>query len=96
MMRGPSRSSCVRFVFVAVCFSGMQDGGDDPFFDRELEREKLLEYLGSKPRGVLLVLGPRNSGKTRLLKQCSTGARRGDCLPSTLMLGIVPSRALPT
>lgn len=51
----------------------MQDEGDDPFFDRELEREELLEYLGSKPDGVLIVLGPRNSGKTRLLKEVLFG-----------------------
>jgi hypothetical protein len=51
----------------------VQDEADDPFFDRELEREKLLKYLGSRPAGVLLVLGPRNSGKTRLLKEVLSG-----------------------
>ena len=48
---------------------GAQDGGGSPFFDRELEREGLLEYLEQEPDGVLLVLGPRNSGKTRLLEE---------------------------
>lgn len=61
---------------MAVRLSGVQDEGDDPFFDRELEREELLEYLGSKPDGVLIVLGPRNSGKTRLLKEVLYGGAR--------------------
>jgi hypothetical protein len=51
----------------------VQDEGDDPFFDREVERAQLLEYLGSKPAGVLIVVGPRNSGKTRLLDEVLYG-----------------------
>lgn len=38
-----------------------------------METQELTEYLHSKPRGVLLVLGPRNSGKTRLLKRVLLG-----------------------
>jgi hypothetical protein len=66
---------------VAVFLSGVQGEGDDPFFDRELEREQLLEYLGSRPGGVLLVLGPRNSGKTRLLKEVLLGVPGGRLPP---------------
>lgn len=69
----PSRSSCIRLVSV----TGVQDdGGDRFFFDREAETAELLEYLRSKPRGVLLLLGPRDSGKTRLLKEVLLGPAR--------------------
>ena len=70
MISAGRRSSRVGFC-VRGCL--LQSEGGRPFFDRELEREELLQYLGSDPGGVLIVLGPRNSGKTRLLKEVLFG-----------------------
>ena len=39
-----------------------------PFFDREMEQANLLNQLRETPDNMLLVLGPRSSGKTRLLR----------------------------
>ena len=49
------------------CHAAQVDGR--PFFDRELEQANLLDQLRETPDSMLLVLGPRSSGKTRLLRE---------------------------
>ena len=49
------------------CHAAQVDGR--PFFDREVEQANLLDLLGEDPDSILLVLGPRSSGKTRLLRE---------------------------
>ena len=46
---------------------------EEGFFGRESECKVLTRYLGSEPSAILLVVGPRSSGKTALLqKVCSS------------------------
>ena len=42
---------------------------DRPFIGRETEQAHLLAQLEQTPDNMLLLLGPRSSGKTRLLKE---------------------------
>ena len=46
---------------------------EEGFFDRESECKVLTRYLASEPSAILLIVGPRSSGKTALLqKVCSS------------------------
>lgn len=49
--------------FAVVCLQGSS------FFDREVERDALLSYLEKTPTTILVLLGPRSSGKTALLQE---------------------------
>ena len=45
---------------------------DDLFFGREIEHSLLLAQLGRSPTSMLVLVGPYNSGKTRLLREVLT------------------------
>ena len=42
---------------------------DGPFFGREIEQAHLLAQLKQEALEVLSILGPRSSGKSRLLRE---------------------------
>ena len=44
-----------------------------PLFDRESEQQLLQKRLMAKPESILLILGPRSCGKTRLLQEVMFG-----------------------
>ena len=44
-----------------------------PQFDRESEQQLLQKRLMAKPESILLILGPRSTGKTRLLQEVMFG-----------------------
>ncbi len=62
-----------------TCCSCLKKGGvlqgkfDIPLFDRKTEQESLLEQLTDRPETILLILGPRSCGKTRLLQEFLLG-----------------------
>ena len=50
------------------------------FFDREREQSLLLAQLNRDPEGVLVIVGPRNSGKSRLLEEVLQGDKKHKAL----------------
>ena len=46
------------------------------FFDREIEQSLLLDQLAQDPDSVLVVVGPRSSGKSRLLQEVLVGKNK--------------------
>ena len=49
------------------CHAAKVDGR--PFFDREMEQANLLNQLRETSDNMMLVLGPRSSGRTGLLRE---------------------------
>ena len=47
----------------------LQDPTSSDFFDRDVEQSLLLAQLKESPRNVLVIVGPRCSGKSRLLEE---------------------------
>ncbi len=47
------------------------------FFDREIEQSRLLHYLKNTPTKVLVIVGPRSSGKSRLLDEVLLSKHHG-------------------
>ena len=64
-----------RTAFAAPANKGGVLQGDfvTPLFDRESEQHLLWKRLTAKPENILLILGPRSSGKTRLLQEVMLG-----------------------
>ena len=50
------------------------------FFDREREQSLLLAKLKRDPEGVLVMVGPRSSGKSRLLEEVLQGRKKHKAL----------------
>ena len=50
------------------------------FFDREREQSLLLAQLKRPPEGVLVIVGPRSSGKSRLLEEVLVGKKKHKAL----------------
>ena len=47
------------------------------FFDREIEQSRLLHHLKNTPTKVLVIVGPRSSGKSRLLDEVLLNKHQG-------------------
>ena len=61
---------------------------EEGFFDRTSECQVLKRYLESEPSAVLLIVGPRSSGKTALLqKVCSSLPNDGQAYPPSYLNG---------
>ena len=56
----------------------------DTFFNRTSERQELSSWLYSRPSGILVVLGPRNSGKTAFLKEVFKASQIDPFIDSSL------------
>ncbi len=50
----------------------VQRSRSSSFFNRDRERESLQKYLNRRPHRILVIVGPRSSGKTRLLQETLT------------------------
>ena len=50
------------------------------FFDREMEQSLLLTQLKQSPADVLVIVGPRSSGKSRLLEEVLVGKKKHKAL----------------
>ena len=50
------------------------------FFEREREQSLLLAQLKRPPEGVLVIVGPRSSGKSRLLEEVLVGKKKHKAL----------------
>ena len=55
----------------------LQVVNDKSFFGRDTEQAHLLAQLKQAPDNMLLLLGPRSSGKTRFLKEVLSSDRSG-------------------
>ncbi len=54
-------------------FALSQAHSSSEFFDREIEQSFLLTQLKQSPTNVLLIVGPRSSGKSRMLHEVLLG-----------------------
>ena len=70
-MHMQSKVRASRLASVPVCCPWwlLQALSSHEFFDRQLEQSRLLDQLKQSPSNVLLIVGPRNSGKSRLLEE---------------------------
>ena len=50
------------------------------FFDREMEQSLLLTQLKQSPADLLVIVGPRSSGKSRLLEEVLVGKKKHKAL----------------
>ena len=58
----------------------LQTLSSSDFFDREREQSLLLAKLNRDPEGVLVIVGPRSSGKSRLLEEVLQGSKKHKAL----------------
>ena len=65
-MHFSARGATLLTLFLSV-IAQAQSSSD--FVNRESEQSLLRKYLNSKPAHVLVIVGPRSSGKTRLLEK---------------------------
>eukprot|EP00891_Asterochloris_glomerata_P004997 jgi/Astpho2/4997/Aster-05935 len=74
LMSCRSRSCSVKINVQAKALSSFD------FFDREREQSLLLAQLKRPPEGVLVIVGPRSSGKSRLLEEVLVGKKKHKAL----------------
>ena len=56
-------------MYSALTALVLQAHSKSDFFNRETERSLLLKQLQESPTGMLVIVGPRSSGKSRLLEE---------------------------